>query len=301
MNNCCTLEEKIKYICEYEYKYFFNKANVIAVGLGYKVSNGFNTFKKCIKVLVGNKLPENNLNLNDIIPVCYKGLETDVVESGYLRSIKLTKRIRPVLGGYCIGPAAKIGGGSMGCVVTDNHDNYILSCNHVLVGDNEVPIGSPILQPSIFDGGKSPKDIVGSLSEFVPIKAGGENYVDCAMARILNNKNVSPSIALVGNPRGVVKAKLHEDVKKVGKTTELTTGKVTIVNATAKIQIQGKETVFKDQIGTTRMSDAGDSGSVLLNQHNYVLGLAVFDGEGITVYNSFQRVLNSMHVLLVTH
>ncbi|AYF54313.1 hypothetical protein Z957_06540 [Clostridium sp. K25] len=300
MNNCCTLEEKIKFICECEYKYFFNKANVVAVGLGYKISNGLNTFRKCIKVLVSNKLPKNNLNSSNIIPVCYRGIETDVVESGHISFIKLTERIRPVLGGYSIGPAAKIDGGSMGCVVTDNHDYYILSCNHVLAEDNKIPIGTPVLQPSIFDGGKSPRDIVGSLSEFVPIITGGENYVDCAMARILNKNNISPSIALVGNPKGVVKAELDEDVKKVGKITELTTGKVTLLNVTIETRVNGIKTIFKDQIITTKMSSPGDSGSILLNNLNYALGLAMCEGETLTCYNNITRVLNSMNVLLVT-
>ncbi|KEI16031.1 hypothetical protein [Clostridium haemolyticum] len=298
MNNYCMLEEKIKYICQCEFRYFFSKCNVVGVGLGYKVKNGFNTFRRCIKIFVSKKISQNDLSSNDMIPKCYNGIETDIVESGYLSFIKLTEKIRPVLGGYSIGPAAKIDGGTLGCLVTDNHDNFMLSCNHVLVGGNKVTIGTPILQPSIFDGGKSPRDIVGSLSEYVLIKEGQDtNYVDCAIARVLNKANVSSQIALVGKINGVVKATLNEDVKKVGKTTELTTGKVTALNVTVTT---GGNTFFKDQIITTKMSSPGDSGSILLNSFNYALGLAMCEGETLTCYNNITRVLNSMNVLLVT-
>src|SRR3712207_8334901 len=58
-------------------------------------------------------------------------------------------------------------------------------------------------------------------------------------------RSISPSIALVGNPKGVVKAELDEDVKKVGKITELTTGKVTLLNVTIETRVNGIKTIFK--------------------------------------------------------
>lgn len=54
--NCKTLDEKIKYITQNEYNYFLNKSNVVGVGLGYKIKNGFNTFQKCLSVFVSNKI-----------------------------------------------------------------------------------------------------------------------------------------------------------------------------------------------------------------------------------------------------
>lgn len=299
MNNSCNLDNKVKFICRCEYKYFFNKANVVGVGLGYKQTRGLSTCTKCITVLVAKKMSQNNLSPQDIIPAQYKGIQTDVIQSGYFRTTGLTGRIRPVHGGYSIGPASKVDGGTMGCLVTDNHDNYILSCNHVLASNYQVPLETPILQPSIFDGGKVSKDAVAILSEFVPIKENTDNYVDCAMGKVLKKNDVSSSIALIGKVKGTVDVKLNEDVKKVGKISELTTGKVKILHVTFRTMILGTIYTFVDQIMTTKMTEPGDSGAVLLNKNNFVAGLTMGETDDLSAHNNIQRVLNSMHVLLV--
>ncbi|WP_052101161.1 hypothetical protein [Clostridium haemolyticum] len=107
--------------------------------------------------------------------------------SNFNQNDSLIKKIRPVQGGYSIS------------VVTDNHDNYMLSNNHVLADLKGVPIGTAVVQPGVLDGGKSPDDIVGVLSQYTPISFEQTNLVDCAIARVLNKRNVSPKIALVND------------------------------------------------------------------------------------------------------
>src|SRR3712207_7209452 len=57
--NNCFINNKIAYICENECDYFFCKANVVGVALGYKLSKGFYSCQKCITVFVSKKIQEH--------------------------------------------------------------------------------------------------------------------------------------------------------------------------------------------------------------------------------------------------
>src|SRR3712207_1020031 len=137
------MEKIISNICNDEYEYFLNKANVVGVGCGYKVKNGFYTNQLCIQVFTRIKLPSKQLNSWDLIPNLYKGIPTDVIQTGVFTSCSLSRRIRPTLGGYVIGNdyIDEISG-TLGCLVTDNTDLFILSNNHVIAMDNEAPLGT---------------------------------------------------------------------------------------------------------------------------------------------------------------
>lgn len=312
MNCNCYIDSKIACICENEYKFFFSKANVTGVGLGYKIKNGFYTCQKCIVVYVSNKLSSNEIYEQDLIPEIYKGIATDVVQIGIMsidrdslcsnfnQDDSLTKKIRPVQGGYSISVVTINGAATMGCVVTDNHDNYMLSNNHVLADLNTVPIGTAVVQPGVLDGGKSPDDIVGALSQYTPISFEETNLVDCAIARVLNKRNVSPKIALVNAPKGVISPKFGQSVKKVGRTTALTTGKITGVKTTFRFNIKGQDIIFRNQILADIMTSPGDSGSILLSDNDYAIGLIMTGGGGKSVINTISDVLRSLNVSLIT-
>ncbi|MCD3217386.1 trypsin-like peptidase domain-containing protein [Clostridium botulinum C] len=314
VNTCCcycrpcnknTLEEKISYIASNEYEIFLKKANVVGVGLGYKVTSGFCTFQKCIKVFVTKKVYENELPEADLVPAIYKGIITDTVDSGYFQPQSLTEKIRPVICGYSLGPVNALGG-TLGCLVTDGFSRFFLSNNHVLADFNSLSINTPILQPSANDGGKSPADVVGNLSNFIPLERvtafkRPTNYVDCAIARLIDKSIASPAIALVGPPKGTKQPQLNSSVKKVGKTSELTTGTITAINVTYTADYGIKEVLFKNQIVTTFLSQPGDSGSVLLDNDNYVLGLIIGGSNTMTVSNNISDVLRLMSIGIVTN
>ncbi|NFU58586.1 hypothetical protein FDF93_12030, partial [Clostridium botulinum] len=143
------MQKLISHICNYEYQYFLNKANVLGVGCGYKVKNGFYTNKLCLQVFTKRKLLSNQLNLQELVPNLYKGILTDVVQSGVFTQHSFTNKIRPVIGGYGIGNShIQNKTGTLGCLVTDGEYNYILSCNHILANNNLAPLGTKIIQPS---------------------------------------------------------------------------------------------------------------------------------------------------------
>ncbi|MCD3216228.1 hypothetical protein G8S55_03035 [Clostridium botulinum C] len=299
--NNCFINNKIAYICENECDYFFAKANVVGVALGYKLSKGFYSCQKCITVFVSKKIQEHELNVSDIIPKVYSGIATDVVESGRITIQSFDKKIRPAIGGYSIGPETSRITGSLGCLVSDEHHLYMLGNNHILANENKVPLNSKILQPGVADGGTK-ADEVGILSKYIPIdfRKDASNYVDCAIAKVLDKSKVSSNIAIMGIPKGVTDPRVGELVMKVGRTTELTGGVIININASIKLNYHSGEIMLKNQIITTNMSEVGDSGSLLVTPENYAVGLVVGSGNSISIHNSIVPVLERLGVRIVT-
>ncbi|KEH99928.1 hypothetical protein IRP63_15840 (plasmid) [Clostridium botulinum] len=303
--NYKTKDEIISYICKCEYEYFFKKPYVVGIARGYKIKNGFITNKKCIKVFVSKKVPLSNLYEYQVIPKFFKCIETDVVESGEFNATEFTGKVRPVIGGYSIGVSNIRGVGSVGCLVTDGRYKYILSNNHILANINTVPIGTPIIQPGLDDGGKSSTDIVALLSKYIPLKTEGlittpTNYTDCAIAKLINESIASPKIAIVGAPEVPMIPIINKEVKKVGRSTEMTTGRITDIDGTFHIRFDSKKAFFEEQIVTTHMSEEGDSGSILLYENNYVVGLSMANGKSHSIFNDIGKVLKALKVKIVS-
>nr|WP_171820382.1 hypothetical protein [Clostridium botulinum] len=303
--NCNLIDQKICCICDNEYEYFFSKPNVVGVGLGYKVTKGFYTKDKCIKVFVTRKLPNNQLAPQQLIPTIYKGIKTDIFQSGKLETRSLTNKVRPIIGGYSIGAVGAGSTGTLGCLVTKNNDYFILSNNHVIARWGTVPLNTPILQPGIQDKGNPKTDKVAVLSEYVPIKfqsvfSSPINYVDCAIAKVINKSIASSAIAFIGKPESTIVPRLNAKVQKVGRTTELTIGTVIAINCTVEVICpNNKIAKYKNQISTTAMEKIGDSGSVLLDENKNIMGLLMSGGDSTTTYNPIKLVLDSLKVRIV--
>lgn len=296
--------KKILYICRYEYNYFFNKSNVVALGLGYKVKNGIISSKECISIFVNNKLPLHELLPNNIIPSTYNGIITDVIDSGPITASSLTNKIRPTLGGYSIGPIAGGDGGTLGCLVTDGKCYYILTNNHIIIDEKITQIGMPIIQPAIIDGGTI-EDEIATLSLYIPLKPKtnsnrAENLVDCSISKITKRSLVSTKIAFLGRPKGTVLPYIADDVVKVGRTSELTKGSIISIGATVKLSMDETQYLFVNQIITTKMSSAGDSGSILFDKNTNAVGLLIGGSNSQSLFNPIDAVLDSLKVKLVT-
>ncbi|KGM92905.1 hypothetical protein IRP63_15995 (plasmid) [Clostridium botulinum] len=307
MINCsCSLEEKIKYICKCEYKYFLSKDNVVGIGLGYKIKNGFNTLQKCIKVFVINKVKSDRLTPNEMIPNNYKGIPTDVVESGVFTASSLKKKIRPVIGGYGVSASGSKTAGTVGCLVTNGVSNFILSTNHVLAGINKYPIGTPIIQPAYKDGGRSSKDTIATLYKFVPLRpitgtSQPINLSDAAIGLLTSPDILSNEIAFIGKPTCVKNPKLNEHVQKVGRTTELTKGIVTSTNVTTRVvYTSGEICLFHDLIAASLIGDLGDSGALVVNNSKCALGLILGKSLNNSLFCRLTTVMDQLGVHLVT-
>ena len=296
------LEDNISYISKNHYHCLLQLPNVEGVGLGHKLINGYNTKEPCIHVLVSNKIPLNSLNYKCIIPKTYMGIKTDVINlGGKATQYSLKDKVRPLESGYSVG-ASLYKTGTLSCIVFRSkligRNYFLLSNNHVFAGNNKLPIGSKIIQPAHADGGRSETHLVGNLSEFIPLKFKSSvhspvNYVDAAIAKVTKVDLISNKIGKIGKLKGVDTAKLNEDVRKVGRTTGLTEGKVHTINTTITVHpSDSQELLYKNQIIASIEQDFGDSGSLLVNNNNKVLGLFVGGSSRyFGVFNDFHDVL----------
>lgn len=153
--------------------------NVVGVGVGFKESVAVSTGEKPkpgIVVFVKHKLPESELDAQNLVPKDIDGVVTDVIEVGDLRLLGRTDRDVPAQPGVSIGHY-KITAGTFGAVVKDKKtgEPLILSNNHVLANgsngrDNKAKIGDPILLPGPHDGGTLEDNVIGKLFRFQPVQ-----------------------------------------------------------------------------------------------------------------------------------
>ena len=88
-------------------------------------------------------------------------------------------------------------------------------------------------------------------------------------------------------------------VKKTGRTTDFTTGKVTSINATVNVNYGGGRVArFCRQIVTTDMSAGGDSGSLVLDLENNPVGLLFAGSSTATILNPIAWVQGMLRVRL---
>jgi hypothetical protein len=62
------------------------KANVVAVGIGYRIRGGEQTQEVSIVVSVKVKVPSSKLKARDLIPASIEDVPVDVVETGVIRA-----------------------------------------------------------------------------------------------------------------------------------------------------------------------------------------------------------------------
>src|SRR6185312_11023969 len=124
------------------------------------------------------------------------------------------------------------------CLVTDGSGTqYMLSCNHVFARENEAAIGERIDQPGKADNNCRPAGQIGSLFSFNTISFTQDNTIDAALASL--TPGVTFNAAMINNlytPTSVPATPLvGMKVKKVGRTTGLTSGVIGAINSTIKI------------------------------------------------------------------
>ncbi len=183
---------------------------------------------------------------------------------------------------------------------------YALSNNHVYADANEASIGDAVIQPGTFDGGTSPADDIGTLAAFEPIDfSGGANYIDAAIALTTASflDNSTPSDGY-GTPKSsTVAATVGLKVKKYGRTTGETNGRVYAIHATININYGATGVArFENQIIVTpgSFSAGGDSGSLIVvnnrrsSDNLKPVGLLFAGSVSFTVANPIDLVLTEL-------
>ncbi|MGA1870656.1 MAG: hypothetical protein ACMUJM_19150 [bacterium] len=250
------------------------------------------------------------------IPQQLDGVPVQVVITGKIYALTTERYERPVPIGVSTGHP-DITAGTIGCRVYDDDNNngsrddgeivYALSNNHVYANSNEASIGDSVIQPGPFDGGNVETDVIGTLFDFEPIvfSRRAKNVIDAAIALTDTEKvgtTTPTSEGGYGTPNStIVGASIGQKVQKFGRTTKLTKGEVTGVNATVNISYGvGKTARFVNQIiiEPGDFSLGGDSGSLIVTDDDYLnpVGLLFAGSSTITVANRIDLVLAAFNV-----
>ena len=229
----------------------------------------------------------------------------NVIVTGIIDAQPHRWRLRPAPGGVSVGHF-RITAGTIGCLSIGNHAPrnsrlMILSNNHVLANSNSAAYGDCIVQPGPADGGVCPRDQIAILERFVPINfSGGVNYVDCATGWCWPDRVRRELVYVSGGALQYfrigsvpIAPALGMLVGKSGRTTQLTTGRVTDISATVSVNYGGgRVAVFRDQIAIKSInanpfSAGGDSGSSIWtwDARRAPVGLLFAGGGGITFAN----------------
>jgi len=310
-------------------RFLMDKAHVIGVGIGKKIVAGRETDEPAVIVFVEKKIPEPQLNRKDIIPKTLDEVKTDVIETGRLKAQAAmaggrvrTDRWRPAPGGVSVGHV-RITAGTLGGVVRRQGRRVVLSNNHILANSNAARIGDPILQPGPADSGTR-DDAIATLERFIEIRfedsmAGGwslaralhrlaerlgirraatlpRNLVDAAIATPLRDDLVSDSILDLDRTPGIAEAGVGTRVRKSGRTTGVTEGKIVATDATVEVDYDRNVATFTDQLVAGPMSQGGDSGSLLLDEAGRAVGLLFAGSDRTTVFNRASRVAEALGV-----
>lgn len=221
------------------------------------------------------------------IPERFGDLQTDVVAVGQIVAYpraEIEQRedpIRPSPCGVSVGHPDN-GAGTLGCLVENAGNHYILSNNHVLANGNDANIGDPVIQPGPGDGGTYPHDVIATLEPYQEIDFSEDwdnpNRIDAAIALVGDcyQDVVLPEIIEIGLPRATpMTAYPGQIVWKRGRTTRYTVGRIKAVEVSLKVDygmgqgIRNRYAWFDKQIevedfNSVPFSADGDSGSLIV-------------------------------------
>ena len=197
--------------------------------------------------------------------------------------------------------------GTLGALVTDGTNQYILSNNHVLGRGDQAVVGDDVSQPGLIDSNCNIATVVADYTGAAPL---GSN-VDAAVAQLRPGQmDSSGFIEDIGVPSSAIASpSVGLSVAKSGRTTGFTTGTIASINTSVNVQYTrdcggGKRfTVsYTGQvvINSTTFSAGGDSGSLIVTNnsaHNPV-ALLFAGSSSTTIANPIGQVLSRLQTAL---
>ena len=220
---------------------------------------------------------------------------------------------RPVPIGVSIGHQ-DVTAGTLGCQVFQGSgchvtNYYILSNNHVLANSNAGQIDDLILQPGKVDGGSYPGDVIGKLYDFQPVEISttANNIMDAAIAyAVPSDVGFATPADGYGAPVGsTVSPVMNLKVRKDGRSTRMTGGRITAINATVMVDYPGGTAQFVQQFivsgdNSQPFSGAGDSGSLVVvnggSNDRKAVGLLFAGAGNLTAVNPIGPILARFNV-----
>lgn len=216
--------------------------------------------------------------------------------------------------GYCCG-------GTLGSLVSIGGVQHILSNYHVLEADivsggnsRVATTGDPVIQPGLIDVSCNAANAQDVATLVKRSSLPGSN-VDCAIAQVIPGKvRTDGAILEIGTISSTtVSAFINQAVKKSGRTTGLTSAKVTGLNATVNITYDNEcaggtafTKTFTGQIVTSnngsKFLNSGDSGSLMVEDvatNPHAVGLLFAGSSTSAIANPIGQVLSFLGATMV--
>lgn len=192
---------------------------------------------------------------------------------------------RIVLGGVSIGHALAKNTGTLGGIVRAGDQKFAVSAGDVVAPDGS-KLGDPIVQPSVAD---SPHKMysLGKLAVISRLGFGSINDLDAAIVSVNEEVPTTPRVMGIGRPNDVAEPELGMNVRKSGRSTGFTEGKVLISDVRMKVLKEGKQFTMQDQF--IIMSDVGefakrgDEGAFIFNNNNDLVGMIQLAFHGMAM------------------
>jgi endonuclease G len=299
--------------------------NVELIDLGWRERGGtLVEDEQCVRVHVVEKIapgPALEAAIGEgvtraPIPDTIAGVPVDKPQSGKLKlhqgwqgggwqrhSPQRARRIDPMQGGISISNAYLYGYGTLGGLVVDREtgERMILSNFHVLAGAWHARPGWPIYQPGRLDGGGQ-EDTVATFSRHAM-----SSNLDAAVAELTSSRQLVNRQLGLKPMRGVGWAQVGMEVIKSGRTTDVTRGRVTGIEGTARMPYSGVYRLIRNVMtieprGGPQVSAGGDSGSFWLQEetmHAVGLHFAGGDQPEHALAIDMQPVLDALNVDMV--
>ena len=253
------------------------------------------------------------------VPPKIGGFNTDVVERNYRpqqwpwwggrwrrrTTNPRATRADPMRGGISISNERQYTYGTLGALVVDRDTDELMCLSnwHVLVGDWGARQGQRIYQPGRRDGG-SRADTVATLTR----DAMSVN-LDAAVATLTGSRRLINEQLELGAVRGVRQPELGVEVVKSGRQTDITYGRVTVIETITKMPYAGLTRIIRGVMVIDPLrpfesvSAGGDSGAVWLDRAaKQAVGLhfAGSDHPEQALAMDMQSVLDALNVHIVT-
>lgn len=306
-----------------------HREDVTGVDIGFRYRDNRRIEDEiAVRVHVREKLEESVLEAAELLPESIEGVPVDVIQATYHAQVLAfqpvaesvdrkapAERLQPGISiSHVSAPRST---GTLGALVYDRRTGRqcILSNWHVLAGAASMP-GDLIVQPGRADGGRAPDHTVARLERMIIDQNG-----DAAIAVLNNERKASPEqLETDVVVQQIRKAKIGDIVKKSGRTTEVTSGKVDgvgqykvryLVDDTGNprsIRIDGFKVVTEidGNPNNEEVSGPGDSGSLWYgaNDHrgvglHFAGELSLNPREEHAIACHLDRVLEALNISLV--
>lgn len=208
------------------------------------------------------------------------------------KTVALPDRI--IQGGVSIGHLAASTTGTLGGVVRIGEQKYAISTCSTLAPDG-AKLGDLIVQPSIQDSPNRTYSL-GKLAVISKLAFGSINDLDAAIATVSQDVPTTPRIKEIGRPNDVSEPEIGMNVRKTGRSSGFTEGRVLCTDVRIKIIKEEQQYVLQDQFivmsETEEFATSGDEGAFVIDNNNGLVGMIQLSFHGMAVCSRGSILLN---------